>query len=145
MANLRPYLTALGAILAGPILAQSPIAPPAAPHPVPNAAAIPAPIDPPVDAGSPHVIAPAPNIAPAGGITPPGGVLSPGAPGALGAPGDAAAATEPEVINPNATRMYEFQGDEVGLVLRTLARQAGLGVIVSEKVTGTVTMRLPDK
>lgn len=142
MANLRPYLTALGAILAGPILAQTPIAPPAAPRPVPNAAAIPAPIEPPVDTGAPRVIAPAPNIAPAGGVTPPGGTLSPGAPGA---PGDAATATEPEVINPNATRMYEFQGDEVGLVLRTLARQAGLGVIVSEKVTGTVTMRLPDK
>jgi len=38
----------------------------------------------------------------------------------------------------------EFQGDEVGQVLRLLARQAKINMVVSEAVVGTVTMRLED-
>src|SRR5437773_5639482 len=38
----------------------------------------------------------------------------------------------------------EFQGDDVGQVLRLLARQAKINLVVSETVTGTVTMRLED-
>jgi type IV pilus assembly protein PilQ len=38
----------------------------------------------------------------------------------------------------------EFQGDDVGAVLRLLARQAKINMVVSEAVTGTVTMRLED-
>src|SRR5947199_1096981 len=38
----------------------------------------------------------------------------------------------------------EFQGDDVGQVLRLLARQAKINVVVSDQVTGTVTMRLED-
>jgi len=38
----------------------------------------------------------------------------------------------------------EFQGDDVGQVLRLLARQARINLVVSEAVTGTVTMRLED-
>jgi type IV pilus assembly protein PilQ len=38
----------------------------------------------------------------------------------------------------------EFQGDEIGQVLRLLARQAKINLVVSEAVTGTVTMRLED-
>ena len=38
----------------------------------------------------------------------------------------------------------EFQGDDVGQVLRLLARQAKINMVVSEAVTGTVTMRLED-
>jgi type IV pilus secretin PilQ/predicted competence protein len=38
----------------------------------------------------------------------------------------------------------EFQGDEVGQVLRLLARQAKVNMVVSEAVTGNVTMRLED-
>ena len=38
----------------------------------------------------------------------------------------------------------EFQGDEVGQVLRLLARQAKVNMVVSEAVVGTVTMRLED-
>jgi type IV pilus assembly protein PilQ len=38
----------------------------------------------------------------------------------------------------------EFQGDEIGQVLRLLARQAKVNLVVSEAVTGTVTMRLED-
>ncbi len=38
----------------------------------------------------------------------------------------------------------EFQGDDVGQVLRLLARQAKINMVVSEAVAGTVTMRLED-
>src|SRR5437868_11787558 len=38
----------------------------------------------------------------------------------------------------------EFQGDEVGQVLRLLARQAKINMVVSDSVQGTVTMRLED-
>ncbi|HJT46104.1 MAG TPA: secretin N-terminal domain-containing protein, partial [Chthoniobacterales bacterium] len=38
----------------------------------------------------------------------------------------------------------EFQGDDVGQVLRLLARQAKVNMVVSDAVTGTVTMRLED-
>src|SRR4029079_1878301 len=34
----------------------------------------------------------------------------------------------------------EFQGDDVGQVLRLLARQAKVNMVVSDQVTGTVTM-----
>ena len=37
--------------------------------------------------------------------------------------------------------MREFQGDDVGQVLRLLARQAKVNMVVSDQVTGTVTMR----
>lgn len=38
----------------------------------------------------------------------------------------------------------EFQGDEIGQVLRLLARQAKINLVVSDAITGTVTMRLED-
>lgn len=38
----------------------------------------------------------------------------------------------------------EFQGDDVGQVLRLLARQAKVNMVVSDVVAGTVTMRLED-
>src|SRR6202011_1506095 len=38
----------------------------------------------------------------------------------------------------------EFQGDDIGQVLRLLARQAKINMVVSDAVTGTVTMRLED-
>jgi type IV pilus assembly protein PilQ len=38
----------------------------------------------------------------------------------------------------------EFQGDDVGQVLRLLARQSKVNMVVSEAVVGTVTMRLED-
>ena len=41
-----------------------------------------------------------------------------------------------------ARAMNDFQGEEIGLVLRTLARQAKINVVVSDKIVGTVTMRL---
>jgi len=48
------------------------------------------------------------------------------------------------VIESGGVGVREFQGDDVGQVLRLLARQAKINVVVSEAVTGTVTMRLED-
>jgi type IV pilus secretin PilQ/predicted competence protein len=48
------------------------------------------------------------------------------------------------VVESGGVGVREFQGDDVGQVLRLLARQAKINVVVSEAVTGTVTMRLED-
>ncbi|MEP6808680.1 MAG: hypothetical protein ABI992_00420 [Chthoniobacterales bacterium] len=54
------------------------------------------------------------------------------------------AAPSTPAADPNAVAVREFQGDEVGQVLRLLARQAKVNMVVSEAVAGTVTMRLED-
>jgi type IV pilus assembly protein PilQ len=49
---------------------------------------------------------------------------------------------------PGARRLNEFQGDDLGLVLRTLARHAALTVVVSDKAAetgGSVTARIENK
>jgi type IV pilus secretin PilQ/predicted competence protein len=52
---------------------------------------------------------------------------------------------EPESVTDNGgVGVREFQGDDVGAVLRLLARQAKINMVVSEAVVGTVTMRLED-
>ena len=52
---------------------------------------------------------------------------------------------EPDnVIDSGGVGVREFQGDDVGAVLRLLARQAKINMVVSEAVVGTVTMRLED-
>jgi type IV pilus secretin PilQ/predicted competence protein len=52
---------------------------------------------------------------------------------------------EPDsVTDSGGIGVREFQGDDVGAVLRLLARQAKINMVVSEAVTGTVTMRLED-
>ena len=61
----------------------------------------------------------------------------------------AAAKTVPATDQDNAVEsggvgIREFQGDDVGQVLRLLARQSKINMVVSEAVTGTVTMRLED-
>ncbi len=48
-------------------------------------------------------------------------------------------------VSPYKVRTHEFQGDDISLVLRTLARQAGQNVVISNDVKGTVTMRLENK
>ena len=59
------------------------------------------------------------------------------------APG--AATTEQDAaVESGGVGIREFQGDDVGQVLRLLARQAKVNMVVSEAVTGTVTMRLED-
>jgi type IV pilus secretin PilQ/predicted competence protein len=61
-----------------------------------------------------------------------------------------AATTSPGPVEPDSVAdnggvgVREFQGDDVGAVLRLLARQAKINMVVSEAVTGTVTMRLED-
>ena len=57
----------------------------------------------------------------------------------------AAAPVEPDSMTDNGgIGVREFQGDDVGAVLRLLARQAKINMVVSEAVIGTVTMRLED-
>ena len=57
----------------------------------------------------------------------------------------ATATTEQDsVVESGGVGIREFQGDDVGQVLRLLARQAKINMVVSEAVTGTVTMRLED-
>src|ERR1043166_7490479 len=59
--------------------------------------------------------------------------------------GPATSTVEPENLTENGgVGVREFQGDDVGQVLRLLARQAKINMVVSEQVTGTVTMRLED-
>jgi type IV pilus assembly protein PilQ len=58
-------------------------------------------------------------------------------------PGIPAAETDP-VTESGGAGVREFQGDDVGQVLRLLARQAKINMVVSESVQGTVTMRLED-
>lgn len=56
-----------------------------------------------------------------------------------------AGATETDsTIESGGVGIREFQGDDVGQVLRLLARQAKINMVVSEAVVGTVTMRLED-
>jgi type IV pilus assembly protein PilQ len=120
MAKLHSSLVAFGAF--GALSVASAIAQaPATPPVIPPVAPAPAPIEPPINVPSVPVVPP-----PGGGVAP----LTPGE------------------VPPTAGRVIEFQGDEIGLVLRTLARQARMNVVVSEKVgasAGTVTMRLDDK
>jgi type IV pilus secretin PilQ/predicted competence protein len=122
MAKLHTSILILSAATMLAQNAPTPIAPPVAP-PTPAVPTPPANVTP----GTPAPIEP--PIATAPGLTPP----PPGT--ELGAP-------------PSASRVNEFQGDEISLVLRTLARQASMNVVVSEKVSttaGTVTMRLENK
>ncbi len=57
----------------------------------------------------------------------------------------AANAAEPDsVVESGGVGIREFQGDDVGQVLRLLARQSKVNMVVSDAVTGTVTMRLED-
>ena len=62
------------------------------------------------------------------------------------APPAASQATAPtsSVTENGGVGVREFQGDDVGQVLRLLARQAKINMVVSELVVGTVTMRLED-
>ncbi len=53
-------------------------------------------------------------------------------------------ADQDSVVESGGVGVREFQGDDVGQVLRLLARQAKVNMVVSEAVTGTVTMRLED-
>jgi type IV pilus assembly protein PilQ len=67
------------------------------------------------------------------------------APGAGATTANTAAVTEQDAaIESGGVGVREFQGDDIGQVLRLLARQAKVNMVVSDAVTGTVTMRLED-
>ena len=74
----------------------------------------------------------APNTAPAASPTKPG------------APAGSPTTEDSSATESGGVGVREFQGDDVGQVLRLLARQAKINMVVSEAVTGTVTMRLED-
>src|SRR5437899_2918242 len=114
MAKIQSTICALGALSLTAAFAQKP-APIAAPTVPPTAAspAVPAPIEPPITT-------PAVPPAPIPGI--------PGAP-------DLSAPQGSNGLAPTATRTSEFQGDEIGLVLRTLGRQAHMNLVISDKVS----------
>lgn len=132
MVHLRHSLCAIAILSAGSLYAQD-----AAPS---TPAAIPAPIEPPVQVPL-EVPPPVANVAPVAGDTSvtvtqqvvPG--VPPVAPPANGLPATAA-------------RLNDFQGDPIDLVLRTLARQAKMNIVVTDAVSttgGTVNMRIEDK
>lgn len=60
------------------------------------------------------------------------------------APSTAATGEADASVESGGVGVREFQGDDVGQVLRLLARQAKVNMVVSDAVTGTVTMRLED-
>ena len=133
MAKIHTSLCALAVLSVGAAYAQEPIAPPIAqvtPAAAPGAAATPAVIEPPIQVP---------------GSTPalPAGVVDPNAPALP--PGSLPTAP---ALPPGAARLNDFQGDPIDLVLRTLARQAKMNIVVSEAVAttgGTVNMRIEDK
>jgi len=47
-------------------------------------------------------------------------------------------------VAPTTPRTFEFQQEDVPTVLRLLARQAGVNLVVSDLVSGLITMRLQD-
>ncbi len=124
MAKLHSTLCVLAAISVGSALAQTPVA--VSPPTPANPAAVPAPIEPPIQVPANQQVIP-PAV---------GGNALPGLPPPATAPLS------------NGSNLIEFQGDEIGLVLRTLARQAKMSIVVSDQVAttaGTVTMRIEDK
>src|SRR5712691_3474449 len=80
----------------------------------------------------------------------PAQAASPAAPSTTKSTAASSTLTSPTLTEADATiesggvGVREFQGDDVGQVLRLLARQAKVNMVVSDAVTGTVTMRLED-
>jgi len=123
MAKLHSTLCVFAALSVSSVLAQDP------PIKTTTSVVVPAPIEPPIQIpASQQIIPPA-----VGGVP-----LDPS-----GFPPQTA-----PVAPTNGPKTVEFQGDEIGLVLRTLARQAKMSIVVSDAVAttgGTVTMRIEDK
>jgi type IV pilus assembly protein PilQ len=124
---------------ASAVIAQDPKDPatPATP-PAPTSPAVPATIDPPTTSGLPS----APGAPAPGGLAP--AVIDPPVTAPGGTPGTLTPGAPP-LADGNQPRVSEFQGDDVSLVLRTLARQAGMNVVVSPQVTGPITLRVENK
>src|SRR5467141_1645822 len=75
----------------------------------------------------------------------PAQAASPAAPKSTTATASAPVLTEADAaVESGGVGVREFQGDDVGQVLRLLARQAKVNMVVSDAVTGAVTVRLED-
>lgn len=138
-------LSASAALAQTPDLPQ-PVPPPTTPTTTPAATTTDRPATAsPAAPGAPGApIAPAPIEPP---VQQPGtGFGAPGAPGAAapGAPGSLDTVTIAG-SDPTARRVSEFSGDPIDVVLRTLARQAKMNVVVSPAVQGTVNLRLENQ
>ncbi len=143
-------------LLAGPAaaLAQAPLLPPTARRASLGEVAQAAPLAPPPATSTTPVAGPAtptdatpapldPN-APAP-IAPPAAINGQPAVGAPVPPPPAVDAAAPAGgVNAGGARAREFQGDDVGQVLRLLSRQAKINMVVSPQVVGTINMRLED-
>ncbi len=128
MVKLRSSLCAIALFSAGSLLAQD-----AAPG---SPAAIPAPIEPPVQL--PPALANLSQLPAETSVT----VTQ------QAVPGVPAEMPAPMALPATAARLNDFQGDPIDLVLRTLARQARMNIVVTDAVTttgGTVNMRIEDK
>ena len=93
-------------------------------------------------AGDVAVVPATPPAAEASSVAP---VVPPPAPVVVPPPVSAVPVTPvepPPVANPNARTVRDFQGDEVSTVLRLLARQAGVNIMVSDQITGNINMRV---
>ncbi len=113
--------------VAVPAPADAPVPPPPVSSP---AEGVPAPIDPPITPAIPAPPGPLTNNLPGTGTT--DSALGPTTLPVLSDSGGGA-------------QVREFSGDDVGTVLRLLARQAKINIYVSETVVGTITMRLENK
>ncbi len=153
---LKPYICGAAVLFATLTFAQAQtISPPPAPSLSPTKTLAPAPV---ADTNTKAVTPPLPT-APSSKVSDSSQLLMVQASTANAAPSPTAAATtsttttqsttagpvEPDSVTENGgVGIREFQGDDVGQVLRLLARQAKINMVVSEAVTGTVTMRLED-
>jgi type IV pilus assembly protein PilQ len=153
---LKPYICGAAVLFATLTFAQAQTSsPPPAPSLSPTKTLAPAPV---ADTNTKAVTPPLPT-APSSKVSDSSQLLMVQASTANAAPSPTAAATtsttttqsttagpvEPDSVTENGgIGIREFQGDDVGQVLRLLARQAKINMVVSEAVTGTVTMRLED-
>ncbi|MEA3188455.1 MAG: type pilus assembly protein PilQ [Chthoniobacter sp.] len=142
MPKLNSILAASCVLSLGAAFAQQPSPVPIiAAVPGPITPEIPAPIDPPISALS----------APATPAVPDAPVAA--TPGTAATPATATTTVSTTVVSGSSASNHalnEFQGDDVSQVLRLLARQAKINLVVSDKVDATqpplkVTMRLEDK
>ena len=120
-----------------PLEVPAPIEPPTPMSPA--TAVAPSPIAPPIEPGVPASAVPGAPVQP-GPDNQGGPGVPPPLPGTPGVPGQPATASAMEMMN--STGVHDFQNDDVGQVLRMLARQAKINVAVSDQVQGTITMRL---
>ncbi len=152
LAKINRTLSAL-VLSASSVMAQTPSTPTTpATAPATPAPAVPAAIEPPTtsalpaDPAKPATPSPGTPGTPSVPSTP--GVIDPALPAGAAAPGTPGATvpTTPGTLPGNpGSNVVEFQGDDVSLALRTLARQAGINVVVSAAVTGPITLRVENK